>query len=56
MRAESITASLVTTEQKTWTALKARLLEFAREDARLKKMNKEPAALFLNDNSKDKSD
>ena len=53
MRAESITASMVIAEQKTWDALKSRLLEFAREDARLKKMNKASAALYLDDHSKD---
>ena len=47
MRAEAITAPMFTAEQKTWSALKSRLLEFAREDSRLKTMNKATAALYL---------
>ena len=55
MRGESISASMIISESKTWDSLKSRILEFSREDAKLKRMEKEATALYLEQNPKNNS-
>lgn len=46
-RAEAIQATMMVDANKSWDSLKSKILDFAREDQRLRKMTKANASLYL---------
>ena len=51
-RAESIQSAMAIQEHKTWDSLKSRILDFHKEDVRLRRMNQANSALYMSNDER----